>query len=556
MPPLRLSTFDPFGSSGHLVPDTPTTPDERRASHSPRLEARGSEPIPPPPPPRWCKPPLVSTTESSPPPDSMKKEAQKLSETMVAHELSIPVKRELRRPIQRRRKARRRRSAAPLSPQCHHSSLADKASDYEDIWGTSPTASQDEDESIPVVVLANEEDTALSDRPEEEEPDIRDVVSLSNHSDTSGQSNRRQNRSSRSSISSTSSSNNSSGNKSSSISSSNSTLEKMTSVSSDRPRPLPASRSISSSPEPIYFDQEEPEEIKPPSPFREKEEEEPHGLAVTIIEIRDSPTIHSVEKVQDNQPEVLDNKENVPEEATIPTIPANLSSTVTTETVSTEVTVRRRTSCSSTESRGDANSKRTSPLYSEPADALPPQLAVSQARLKNNQQGRPLPLPPLSSASTDFTTFTKDGYVRCTLPSLTQSQSNPRVNVLPPTGQRSATNHRAKQISMPKPPLPPGTIESAGHGRTTFPAMIYLPPSGDDSLTIQVPPRLFIIISNNCNEFRVDLLSILNGRTGSVDGLVPVGGLGRSFSSSTATSSTHSTCRHISFDQTTRLGLR
>jgi hypothetical protein len=33
--------------------------------------------------------------------------------------------------------------------ECHHSSLADKASDYEDIWGTSPN--QDESSSPPIV---------------------------------------------------------------------------------------------------------------------------------------------------------------------------------------------------------------------------------------------------------------------------------------------------------------------------------------------------------------------------------------------------------------------
>ena len=44
VPPLRLSTFDPFGSL------------DRKAKTSPRLEARGTAPTPPPPPPRWCKP--------------------------------------------------------------------------------------------------------------------------------------------------------------------------------------------------------------------------------------------------------------------------------------------------------------------------------------------------------------------------------------------------------------------------------------------------------------------------------------------------------------------
>lgn len=481
MPPLRLSTFDPFGSSSHLGPGTPTTPDDRRASHSPRLEARGTEPVPPPPPPRWCKPPLVPTNnaaESPPPPESIRKE--EVVERMT-DEPSPPIKRELRRPAQRRRKPRRRRSTAPLSPQCHHSSLADKASDYEDIWGTSPSASQDEDDSKPVV-LANEEDMALSDRPEEEEVDIRDASLSSSSSNSSCRGNKKLDRRRSSSRSSHKSSS------SSSSSSSNSTLEKMTSVSSDR-HPLPASRSVSSSSEPVYFDQEEPEGIKPPSPFQETEE--PQRLSVTIIEIRDSPVINCAQEASEiQQPEVMDNQESVSNSTA-----AGTSST--SEIPSTEVMVRRRTSCSSTDSRGENNSKRTSPLYSEPADALPPQLVVAQARLKQNQQGRPLPLPPVSSsAPTDFTTFTKDGYVRCTLPSLTQSQTNPRVNVLPPTGQRSSTtNNRAKQISMPKPPLPPGTIESVAQ-RATFPSMIYLPPSGDDSLTIQVRQLHYFLQTN------------------------------------------------------------
>ena len=421
MPPLRLSTFDPFGSSNQLGPSTPT--DERK-SHSPRLEARGSEPVPPPPPPRWCKPQLAapSTEDSSEPESPVTQVPEEDSVVVVERPVVVdqpptPVRKEVRRPVQRRRKPRRRRSTAPLSPHCHHSSLADKASDYEDIWGTSPGASHDEDEDDdidprPVVLLANEEDTALSDRPEEEEEEeeIREDDSISK-------------------------------------SSSNSTLEKMTSASSDRPDEIPASRSISSSPEPAILD--ETEEIRPPSPFQqtEEEEEKPQRLSVTIIEIRNSPTMEMQE---------VDNKENVPDIVEVP--------------------VRRRASCSSTESRGEANSRRTSPLYSEPADALPPQLAWKNS----SQQGRPLPLPP---GSNDFTTFTKDGYVRCTLP--TQNQSNaPRVNVLPPTGQR---NNRGKQIVMPKPPRPPAnTVTAAVEQRKAFPSTIYLPAPGDDSITIQV----------------------------------------------------------------------
>lgn len=376
--------------------------------------------------------------------------------TPVLDHPPTPVRKENRKPVQRRRKARRRRSSAPLSPQCHHSSLADKASDYEDIWGTSPGASHDEEDDhhhqVPrPILLANEEDMALSDRTDMED----EMVDIIRH------------------VNSTTASS----------SSSNSTLEKMTSASSDR-REFPASRSLSSSPEQTVLDDPHPEDIKPPSPFQEKEAQR---LSVTIIEIRNSPTTtvvqeaqvvvvnrEQLEKKESETPAEVENKENVPH------VPADKE---------IEVPVRRRTSCSSTESRGETNSRRTSPLYSEPADALPPQLAI-QARLKNHQQGRPLPLPPFPSGSSDFTTFTKDGYVRCTLPSLAQSQSNPRVNVLPPTGQRSSivnNSNRGKQISMPKLPRPSGpSTSSIVDQRKAYPSTMYLPAPGDDSITIQV----------------------------------------------------------------------
>jgi hypothetical protein len=255
-------------------------------------------------------------------------------------------------------------------------------------------------------------------------------------------------------------------------------MEKMTSASSDKR--LSVSRSLSSSPEPessVDAQVEPEEEIKPPSPFQQEEEQvEPQRLSVTIIEIRNSPAIEIEEQVVsslDNHKiqtvQVQENKENAVPELTEVAL------------------VRRRTSCSSTESREETNSRRTSPLYSEPADAVPAQLAWK----KSQQAGRPLPLPPPfppSSNPSDFTTFTKDGYVRCTLPSLTQSQSNPRVNVLPPTGQRSTVNNRIKQIAMPKPPLPPPqSSKTLGiENRKAFPSVIYLPAPGDDSITIQV----------------------------------------------------------------------
>ena len=420
--------------------------------------------------------------------------------------------------MQRRRKPRRRRSTAPLSPHCHHSSLADKASDYEDIWGNSPGASHDEDEDVEdppkPVVLANEEDTALSDKPEDEDAEMVEIRD---------------------------------DNISSVSTSSNSTLEKMTSASSDRR--LSISRSLSSSPEPesLVDVHVEPEEIKPPSPFQQKEEEEePQRLSVTIIEIRNSPAIEIEEQqvVQENHKIqiVQENKENAMPELTEVAL------------------VRRRTSCSSTESREEINSRRTSPLYSEPADALPAQIAWK----KSQQQGRPLPLPPPfppSSNTSDFTTFTKDGYVRCTMPSLTQSQSNPRVNVLPPAGQRSTINNRIKQIAMPKPPIPPQTTKSSAiEQRKAFPSVIYLPSPGDDSITIQVNlvfPLNFNLKFIQMTTFFVCVCFSLH--TGSIDDLVPVSGLVHAFpvacSSSSVSSSVDSECGHISSDETKSLCL-
>jgi hypothetical protein len=321
----------------------------------------------------------------------------------------------------------------------------------------------------------------------------------------------------------------------------------MTSASSDRR--LSISRSLSSSPEPesLVDVHVEPEEIKPPSPFQQKEEEEePQRLSVTIIEIRNSPAIEIEEQqvVQENHKIqiVQENKENAMPELTEVAL------------------VRRRTSCSSTESREEINSRRTSPLYSEPADALPAQIAWK----KSQQQGRPLPLPPPfppSSNTSDFTTFTKDGYVRCTMPSLTQSQSNPRVNVLPPAGQRSTINNRIKQIAMPKPPIPPQTTKtSAIEQRKAFPSVIYLPSPGDDSITIQVNlvfPLNFNLKFIQMTTFFVCVCFSLH--TGSIDDLVPVSGLVHAFpvacSSSSVSSSVDSECGHISSDETKSLCL-
>lgn len=499
MPPLRLSTFDPFGSSSQLAPATPTTPDDRK-SHSPRLEARGSEPVPPPPPPRWCKPQLVNpiaaspvttpttttTTEDSPSsepplltsPFKMEEDTIEVELIPVDQPPRTPVRKEGRRPVQRRRKPRRRRSTAPLSPQCHHSSLADKASDYEDIWGTSPATSQDEDDENPLalrsILTANEEDTVLNDRPEVDDEDEQDeneerIIIRDDEKSLDDNSSH-----------------------CSSISS-HSTLEKMTSASSDR-REIAPSRSLSSSPELAVLDDPMTVEIKPPSPFQE---EETQRLSVTIIEIRNNSPIECVATDDDDDIAVSNNQPTI--EPIIEEM-KEMNKNPIADDIPVEIdvpTVRRRTSCSSTESRGETNSRRTSPLYSEPADALPPQLAV-QARLKNNQQGRPLPLPPFPSASSDFSTFTKDGYVRCTLPNLSQSLSNPRVNVLPPSGQRSTVTHmnnninnRGKQITMPKPPRPPQSSSptsctSVVEQRKAYPSTIYLPAPGDDSITIQV----------------------------------------------------------------------
>lgn len=404
---MRLSTFDPFGSTGQLAVTTPTAKDRK----SPRLEARGSEPVPPPPPPRWCKPQLVPVANQDPP--STQEVPTTQDPEVVAPEVveTLPPKHESRRPVRRRRKPRRRRSSAPLSPQCHHSSLADKASDYEDIWGTSPGASHDEDDDP--VPLANEEDVAsLSDREEQEEIETNvDRMSSSTSS-----------------------------------SSSNSTLEKLTSSasSSDRREMAVSSRSLTSSPEAAIIIEESNDEIRPPpSPFQEQEEQR---RSVTIIEIRGSPPLPEENKLNND--------------------------VITPEVITEELPVRLRTN--STDScRGETNSRRTSPLYSEPADALP---TTTTNWMKNNQ--RPLPSIPNPPASSDFTTFTKDGYVRCTLPT---------PKMLPPSGQR-VNSIKGKQVSMPKPPRLNQT-PSAGSvvdQRKAFPSSIYLPNPGDDSITIQV----------------------------------------------------------------------
>ena len=79
---------------------------------------------------------------------------------------SNKVSRKTKRPLQRRRPRRRRSRSSPpdgdeRSSPCR-SSLADKASDYEDIWGTSPT------EENPPAMLAAGEDMVLHDQPDED----------------------------------------------------------------------------------------------------------------------------------------------------------------------------------------------------------------------------------------------------------------------------------------------------------------------------------------------------------------------------------------------------
>ena len=456
---------------------------------------------------------------------------------------------------QRRRRPRRRRSSpSGQSPHCHHSSLADKASDYEDIWGTSPGGSHDEDDVVVVsgggvsaqalapkpllaALLANQEDTALSDRTAES---YRSTSS----SDRNSSSNR----------------------------SSTSSLDKATSVSSTRShrgnssKAAGSSRSVSTSPEPPMLrliptcesnreqekaDVEEDVHIEPPLLFQQPRLSTVTG-SVTVVQIGDStcsPT--AMQSVMDDnldvdvtnedecnadsidkivEPTILNNGAPPPVEHNVENNKENLPSTDTTAMTAsldeefTAPTVRRRTSCSSAESSKN-NSRRTSPLYSEPADALPPQLAA-QYWIKN-QQNRPLPMPPFSSASSEFTTFTKDGYVRCTLPTLTQStpqnsQSNAKTSsaVLSsstPSSSQSAvskqrpatapfsgvTNNKSKQVVMPKPPrqLPPSgppSVETQQNNNKVFPSLIYLPTVNEDnSLTIQVFGSIDIIYTWN-----------------------------------------------------------
>lgn len=483
VPPLRLSTFDPFGGGSSTLstpiqqqqpqPQPQETAVEETERKSPRLEAKGTEPVPPPPPPRWCKPQLIV------PPGSLEEPTSRSSPTEEKPSVAVVVRQpkvDERRPVLRRKRRRQRRkrsssstsSAVPPSPHCHHSSLADKASDYEDIWGTSPGDSQDEEveeaegdddaTGSPVArpaQLAHEEDTALSER----------CCSMS--------SNR----------------------------SSNSTLEKATSASSDHraddDNGLPASRSLTSSPE--LMSSLPVERIEPPELFQEERR------SITIIEIRHSPVRlekaekeegdeEEVEQVVIVRPETEDKENDIPEPPLV-----NLNEEPST------VSLRRRTaSCSSsTESGSRDNSRRTSPLYSEPADAIPPQLQPPPAWLKKQQQKRPLPQPPFSTSNTsttattmDFQTFTKDGYVRCTLPALTQSSfssTNPRVTVLPPLA--GGLNNKSKQVVMPKPPrqLPTSSFSRDQHDQPRAHALpssvVYLPTATeDDSLTIQVYP--------------------------------------------------------------------
>lgn len=93
--------------------------------------------------------------------------------------------------------------------------------------------------------------------------------------------------------------------------------------------------------------------------------------------------------------DAAENKENVP----------NASTASVMETVA----VRMRPG--SIRSSHQELSRRTSPLYSEPADALTP--GIHPPWMMN--QARPLPsLPPFPPP--ELSTFAKDGYVRCNLP--------------------------------------------------------------------------------------------------------------------------------------------
>ena len=97
----------------------------------------------------------------------------------------------------------------------------------------------------------------------------------------------------------------------------------------------------------------------------------------------------------DDPADEAENKENVP----------NASAAAVMETVA----VRMRSGI--IRSSHQELSRRTSPLYSEPADALTP--GIHPPWMTN--QARPLPSLP-SFPPPELSTFAKDGYVRCNLP--------------------------------------------------------------------------------------------------------------------------------------------
>lgn len=109
----------------------------------------------------------------------------------------------------------------------------------------------------------------------------------------------------------------------------------------------------------------------------------------------------------DDPADEAENKENVP----------NASATAVMETVA----VRMRSG--SIRGSHQELSRRTSPLYSEPADALTP--GIHPPWMTN--QTRPLPsLPPFPPP--ELSTFAKDGYVRCNLPAW-HSASPPQTKI-------------------------------------------------------------------------------------------------------------------------------
>lgn len=371
-----------------------------------------------------------------------------------------------KRPVmrrKRRRQARRSRPASaqpPESPHCHHSSLADKASDYEDIWNTSPGDDDDDDEG---------EDAAGGGGAEPSDVVLIRLASVEDTANLSEPSERR--KSSASSASSTTSSADE--------------YKATTPASSDGAirsgGASPVSRSLTSSPERPPPAESLPEatdveQIEPPESIQE-ESCKAKRKSITIVEIRhDSP----------------EDKENIPEEKA-----PEQSQSVPLELTESAPAIRRRSSNSSND-----GSRRTSPLYSEPADALPPSQQHQTAWMKNSVGGtrRPLPPPPPPSvpppASTtttmDFQTFTKDGYVRCTLPALSAKPPSqpPKVSSLPPM-----SSGKGKQVSLPKPPRQlPRSFASASlpspASHAPPPSVFYLPTATEDnSLTIQVTPK-------------------------------------------------------------------